>query len=149
MCDFPQTGQLMLQENQWTAVRRAVEWKTCKRQTDDRNWHQFRAGLGGSNTFVSWSLSEKLQIVILCSKVLFIPEYGERMAFYAFWSSMWPSDSVGSVDAWRVRSLSSGKLLPIWSMVLGDTTGAQFPEFIEDTCAWWEIGLVRCLARFP
>uniref|UniRef100_A0A2N9G1D9 Transposase (putative) gypsy type domain-containing protein n=1 Tax=Fagus sylvatica TaxID=28930 RepID=A0A2N9G1D9_FAGSY len=28
---------------------------------------------------------------MLCSKVLFILEYGERMAFYAFWSSTWPS----------------------------------------------------------
>ena len=71
---YPNEYFLMLQENQWTAVRRAVEWKTCKRQTDDRNWHQFGAGLGGSNAFV-------------------------------------------------------------WSMVLGDAAGAQFPEFTKDTCA--------------
>ena len=44
-------------------------------------------------------------------------------------------DSVGSEDAWRVRSPSSGRLLPIWSMVLGDAAGAQFPEFTKDTCA--------------
>jgi hypothetical protein len=88
---YPKEYFLMLQENQWTAVRRAVEWKTCKRQIDDRNWHRFGADLGGSDAFVSRSLSEKLQIVILCSKVLFILEYGERMTFYAFWSSTWPS----------------------------------------------------------
>jgi hypothetical protein len=44
-------------------------------------------------------------------------------------------DSIGSEDAWRVRSPSSGRLLPIWSIVLGDAAGAQFPEFTEDTCA--------------
>jgi hypothetical protein len=29
---------------------------------------------------------KKFERVILCSKVLFILEIGERMAFYAFWS---------------------------------------------------------------
>jgi hypothetical protein len=58
------------------------------------------------------------------------------MAFYAFWSSTWPS---------RVRWISGRVEGPwpfIWqvvtnlSMALGDAAGASFPEFAEDTCAW-------------
>jgi hypothetical protein len=112
-----------------------VEWKTCKRQTDDRNWHRFGAGLGGSDAFVSRSLSEKLQIVICVQKYC---SYLSTEREWHFMPSGHPRglpDSVGSEDAWRVRSPSSGRLLPIWSMVLGDAAGAQFPEFTEDTCA--------------
>ena len=73
--------------------------------------------------------------VIWCFSVLFIPEYGERMAFYAFWSSTWPSG---------VRWISGcveGLWPFIWQvvtslcMVLGDAVGASFPEFAEDTYA--------------
>uniref|UniRef100_A0A2N9FRB9 Uncharacterized protein n=1 Tax=Fagus sylvatica TaxID=28930 RepID=A0A2N9FRB9_FAGSY len=45
--------ELKLLENQWTAVKRAEERKTCKRQESDRNGHRFGAGLGGSDAFVS------------------------------------------------------------------------------------------------
>jgi hypothetical protein len=51
--------EMLLQENQWTAIKRAEERKTCKRQESDRRGHRFRAGLGGSDAFVSRSLSEK------------------------------------------------------------------------------------------
>uniref|UniRef100_A0A2N9GWD7 Uncharacterized protein n=1 Tax=Fagus sylvatica TaxID=28930 RepID=A0A2N9GWD7_FAGSY len=42
---------MLLQENQWTAIKRAEERKTCKRQESDRRGHRFGAGLGGSNAF--------------------------------------------------------------------------------------------------
>jgi hypothetical protein len=71
--------------------------------------------------------------VILCSKVLFIPEFGKRMAFYAFWSSTWPSG---------VRWIS-GHVEGLWPfiwqvvaslcMALGDAAGASFPGFAKDT----------------
>ena len=71
----------------------------------------------------------------MCSKVLFIPEYGKRMAFYAFWSSTWPSG---------VRWIS-GHVEGLWPfiwqvvaslcMALGDTAGASFPGFAKDTYA--------------
>ena len=51
--------EMMLLENQWTAVKRVEERKTCKRQESDRKGHWFRAGLGGSDAFVSRSLSKK------------------------------------------------------------------------------------------
>ena len=73
--------------------------------------------------------------VILCSKVLFIPEYRKRMAFYAFWSSTWPSG---------VRWIS-GHVEGLWPfiwqvvaslcMALGDAAGASFLGFAEDTYA--------------
>ena len=67
--------------------------------------------------------------------VLFIPEYGRRMAFYAFRSSTWPSGGrwiLGRVEGllpfiWQVVASSC--------MVLGDATRASFPGFTEDTCA--------------
>ena len=59
MRDSHRRRQLMLLENQWTAVNRAVEWKTCKKEENDRIWHRFGAGLGGSYAFVSRSLLEK------------------------------------------------------------------------------------------
>uniref|UniRef100_A0A2N9J2B7 Uncharacterized protein n=1 Tax=Fagus sylvatica TaxID=28930 RepID=A0A2N9J2B7_FAGSY len=36
-----------------TAIKRAEERKTCKRQESDRSGHRFGAGLGGSDAFVS------------------------------------------------------------------------------------------------
>jgi hypothetical protein len=67
--------------------------------------------------------------------VLFIPEYGRRMAFYVFWSSMWPS---------RGRPIS-GHLESLWPfiwqvvagscVVLGDAARASSPGFSEDTCS--------------
>ena len=41
--------------------------------------------------------------------VLFIPEYGRRMAFYAFRSSTCLSEVVGFWDTWRVYGPSSGR----------------------------------------
>jgi ribosomal protein S6E (S10) len=84
--------ELKLLENQLTAIKRAEERKTCKGQESDRSGHRFGAGLGGSDAFVSRSSPEKYaERVIWCFSVLFIPEYGRRVAFYAFRSSTWPS----------------------------------------------------------
>ncbi len=55
----------MLLENQWTTVSRAEGWKTCKSKEVDRNWHQFGAGLGGSDAFVSINSQKNLESVIL------------------------------------------------------------------------------------
>uniref|UniRef100_A0A2N9EZ21 Glycosyl transferase CAP10 domain-containing protein n=1 Tax=Fagus sylvatica TaxID=28930 RepID=A0A2N9EZ21_FAGSY len=38
-------------KQKWTAVKRAEERKTCKRQESDRRGHRFGAGLGGSDAF--------------------------------------------------------------------------------------------------
>uniref|UniRef100_A0A2N9H5P5 Transposase (putative) gypsy type domain-containing protein n=1 Tax=Fagus sylvatica TaxID=28930 RepID=A0A2N9H5P5_FAGSY len=55
-------------------------------------WHRFGAGLEGSDAFVSQGVSEYTQITeFRVFRSLFIPEYGGRMAFYAFRSSTWPS----------------------------------------------------------
>uniref|UniRef100_A0A2N9GDN1 Malectin-like domain-containing protein n=1 Tax=Fagus sylvatica TaxID=28930 RepID=A0A2N9GDN1_FAGSY len=43
--------ELKLLENQLTAIKRAEERKTCKRQESDRSGHRFGAGLGGSDAF--------------------------------------------------------------------------------------------------
>uniref|UniRef100_A0A2N9ETB4 Uncharacterized protein n=1 Tax=Fagus sylvatica TaxID=28930 RepID=A0A2N9ETB4_FAGSY len=52
--DFTGASQeLKLLENQLTAIKRAEERKTCKRQESDRSGHRFGAGLGGSDAFVS------------------------------------------------------------------------------------------------
>ena len=74
MCVSHRRRQLMLLENQWTAVSRPNGWKTCKSKEVDRNWHRFGADLGGFDTFVSKSSQKNLESVILYWKVLFIPE---------------------------------------------------------------------------
>uniref|UniRef100_A0A2N9H5Q7 Uncharacterized protein n=1 Tax=Fagus sylvatica TaxID=28930 RepID=A0A2N9H5Q7_FAGSY len=52
LCNFCIASQeMMLLENHWTAVKRAEEQKTCKRQESDRSGHRFGAGLGGSDAF--------------------------------------------------------------------------------------------------
>ena len=73
--------------------------------------------------------------VIWCFSVLFIPEYGKRMAFYAFWSSTWPS---GVRWIWgHVEGLWPfiWQVVASLCMVLGDAAGASFPGFVEDTYA--------------
>jgi hypothetical protein len=59
MCVSHRRCQLMLLENQWTAVSQGASWKTCKKGEDDRTWHRFGAGLGGSDAFVSRGFPEK------------------------------------------------------------------------------------------
>uniref|UniRef100_A0A2N9FV36 Uncharacterized protein n=1 Tax=Fagus sylvatica TaxID=28930 RepID=A0A2N9FV36_FAGSY len=54
LCNFYTASQeLKLLENQLTAIKRAEERKTCKRQESDRSGHRFGAGLGGSDAFSS------------------------------------------------------------------------------------------------
>uniref|UniRef100_A0A2N9GFF8 PGG domain-containing protein n=1 Tax=Fagus sylvatica TaxID=28930 RepID=A0A2N9GFF8_FAGSY len=50
---YTASQELKLLENQLTAIKRAEERKTCKRQESDRSGHRFGAGLGGSDAFVS------------------------------------------------------------------------------------------------
>ena len=67
--------------------------------------------------------------------VLFIPEYGRRMAFYVFRSSTWSSRGCPI----------SGHLESLWPfiwqavvgpcVVLGDAARASSPGFSEDTCS--------------
>jgi hypothetical protein len=63
------------------------ELEDLQKGRSDRTWHWFGAGLGGSDAFVSQSILFKNSLCnFLYSNVLFIPEIGERMAFYPFWS---------------------------------------------------------------
>uniref|UniRef100_A0A2N9HI47 Bulb-type lectin domain-containing protein n=1 Tax=Fagus sylvatica TaxID=28930 RepID=A0A2N9HI47_FAGSY len=48
---YTASQELKLLENQLTAIKRAEERKTCKRQESDRSGHRFGAGLGGSDAF--------------------------------------------------------------------------------------------------
>jgi hypothetical protein len=58
---YTASQELKLLENQLTAIKRAEERKTCKRQESDRSGNRFGAGLGGSDAFVSRSSPENMQ----------------------------------------------------------------------------------------
>ena len=83
--------------------------------------------------FFGYSMQRKT--VLYFFSVLFIPEYGWRMAFYVFRSSTWPS---------RGRPIS-GHLESLWPfiwqvvvgpyVVLGDAARASSPGFSEHTCS--------------
>ena len=79
--------------------------------------------------------AEKRKQFSIFFSVLFIPEYGQRMAFYVFRSSTWPS---------RGRPISrhlEGLWPFIWQTVVGpcvvrgDAARASSPGFSEDTCS--------------
>ena len=57
---YTASQELKLLENQLTAIKRAEERKTCKRQESDQSGHRFGAGLGGSDAFVSRSSPENM-----------------------------------------------------------------------------------------
>uniref|UniRef100_A0A2N9IXW7 glutamine synthetase n=1 Tax=Fagus sylvatica TaxID=28930 RepID=A0A2N9IXW7_FAGSY len=84
---------------------------------------------------IQWTAVKTSRRVDDLQDVLFIPEYGWRMAFYVFRSSTWPS---------RGRPIS-GHLESLWPfiwqvvagscVVLGDAARASSPGFSEDTCS--------------
>uniref|UniRef100_A0A2N9G1F3 Uncharacterized protein n=1 Tax=Fagus sylvatica TaxID=28930 RepID=A0A2N9G1F3_FAGSY len=89
--------EMMLLENQWTAIKRAEERKTCKRQESDRRGHRFGAGLGGSDAFErEWH---------------FMP------SGHNTWPSRLPLDLGTRGD---LVTLRSGRLLHLWRGVLVD-----------------------------
>jgi hypothetical protein len=117
--------ELMLLENQWTAVSRAEEWKTCKRIKADRNWHRFGADQRGSDAFVSIDSQKNFESEFLYWKVLFIPENRRENGILCLLviTRGLPS-SVGSEDTWCIKDLSPGRSLLVWSVVLGDIAKA-------------------------
>ena len=127
--------------NQWTAVKTSSGVEDLQEGNKVIGGHRFGAGLGGSDAFVSQGLflviqcREEKQFCIFFFSVLFIPEYGWRMAFYVFQSSTWPSRG-------RPISRHLESLWPfIWQavvgpcVVLGDAARGSSPGFSEDTCS--------------
>uniref|UniRef100_A0A2N9J091 Transposase (putative) gypsy type domain-containing protein n=1 Tax=Fagus sylvatica TaxID=28930 RepID=A0A2N9J091_FAGSY len=108
-----------------TAVSRAWGWKTCKTKKADRKRHRFGAGLGGSDAFVSTSLSEKTRelnsvVKLYCSYL----RRGERNGLlYLLFMARGLPGIVGSEDMWCINSPSLGRPVLVWLVVLCDVHG--------------------------
>ena len=77
----------MLLENQWTAVSQATSWKTCKKGEVIGPGIGLGPALEAPMLLLVGVFTSKISFCnFLYSNVLFIPEIGERMAFYPFWS---------------------------------------------------------------
>ena len=77
---------------------------------------------------------QNLEIVILYSSVLFIPENRRENGILCLLViTRGLPDSIGSEDTWRVNSPSSGRSLLIWSVVLGEVVRVQPPRFAWGT----------------
>ena len=62
---FPQTAPTDVTVKSVDCSQSSLGMEDLQDKEGDRKWHRFRAGLGGSDAFVSTSLQRKLERLIL------------------------------------------------------------------------------------